>query len=342
MQDFVISRAKGITRDVLYVSAIRDGADISNPMTRVYQYSSGHWDEFDVNVATQWIARYRRPDGGKIAVYMSPDGYLFSPEPSFKREVIVNSISLPASKKLGRLSFLKQIDCFLVACGDGGQNYRQTDNGSWSPIDIGLFDDAVDPNWVFENRPSFSTFEEEDIYWAKHPEEKAEEDRRIQVALSQEMFVCIDGPSIDQLYMCGKSGKIRFHDGSSTQSLAVPSSFFLNSIAVENPQSIWICGRSGALVRGNAREGFMKLNIEGQANFNSVVCFQEKVYLTSYAHPSGLFIYDGRLRKVQGRPTSKLDDVHTVDAVDDVLWIVGLRSITRFDGSSFEPIPLPW
>ncbi|KQT92675.1 hypothetical protein ASG60_21255 [Methylobacterium sp. Leaf469] len=342
MPKFELTRARAITADVLYVAALPRKADANVPFTRVCQFYQGKWDRADVDVATQRICLYHRPEGGRIAVYMSPEGQLFSPEPSFRGSRIVNS-ALATSKKLGRLADLRQVGKYLVACGDGGQTYRQRDDGGWVPLDLGVFDDRVDSTWAFAIRaPNVKTFAEEEVYFDNHPTEKAELDRRVKSYMANLMLHAIHGLSVDELYFCGKDGAVYFWNGHSSGKITVPTSSFLGDILVEDAETVWICGRDGTLLRGSAKRGFTAIPCDGSPQFSTITSFKGAIFLSSYAQPRGAFVYDGqRIRQVSSGLRQELDDVHTVDGVTDALWAVGSNAIARFDGATWEQIPLP-
>ncbi|KMO10487.1 hypothetical protein SQ03_30095, partial [Methylobacterium platani JCM 14648] len=63
----------------------------------------------------------------------------------------------------------------------------------------------------------------------------------------------------------------------------MPTAAFLNDILVDDADTVWICGREGTLLRGNARQGFTLVSCEGQPDFNTVTRFRDKIYLSSYA-----------------------------------------------------------
>ena len=175
---FELTRARAFSRDVLYAAGMPEEAEAQQSFTRIYQLYQGSWDHADVKISTQRIVAYRRPEGGRIAVYMSHEGVLFSPEASFKGGKIVDE-SKYKGKRLGRLSDLRQIGGYLIACGEGGQTYRQDSDGTWVPIALDFFDDQVDSNWAFAIQAEGNTGAEKAAYWAAHPDLKAERDRRI-------------------------------------------------------------------------------------------------------------------------------------------------------------------
>ncbi|MEN3233676.1 MULTISPECIES: hypothetical protein [Methylobacterium] len=215
------------------------------------------------------------------------------------------------------------------------------ENGLWVPLDLSLFDDYVDPNWAFAIKGEGATFAELDAYWEAHPDEKAESDRRLALFTRGLTLMSIDGSSVNDVYMCGQDGAVYHWDGTRSQKIPVPTAAFLNDILVDDTDTVWICGREGTLLRGNARRGFTLVPCEGQPDFNTVTRFRDKIYLSSYAGPRGVFVCDGRVRQLTTGPSAVFKDINTVDGVADALWAFGLTSVARFDGTKWERIKLP-
>ena len=341
MYNLVMTRARAITTEVLYTAGIDDNADATEPLTRAYQYFHGKWEYREYLYATQEIALYHRPEGGRIAVYMSPTGDLFSPELSFRSGPIIDE-SLRAEKKLGRLSDLRQVGCRFLACGDGGQTYRLGDDGRWTTLDLSLFDQKVDSNWVSEMRAHGSTGREEEEFWRKHPDRKVEFKRRLRLEMANLSLRAIDGTAETSVYICGTKACLYFWNGENSEKIVVPTEAYLFAILAEDEETIWVCGRDGTLLRGNAKAGFSLIPCTGEPNFSTITRFMGKIYMSSYASPRGLFVYDGHsIGQVLTGLSPELDDVHTVDAVEGALWVVGSRSVVRFDGTRWERIEMP-
>ncbi|WP_156467544.1 hypothetical protein [Methylobacterium sp. Leaf102] len=111
---------------------------------------------------------------------------------------------------------------------------------------------------------------------------------------------------------------------------------------IENDDDVLVCGRDGTLLRGSAAIGFHAVPCETDAMFSKMVKFSGKIYLSSYATPRGVFVYDGTsVRRVYSGLQPELEDVHTVDAGDDALWAIGSRDMARFDGKTWERIQVP-
>lgn len=161
----------------------------------------------------------------------------------------------------------------------------------------------------------------------------------------------INGASEADIYACGSypgpsglEGYIFHFDGRKWTPLKTPIVGYLNAIYVENADRIWMCGHNGALLLGNARQGFKNLSqVEDNQLFYSITMYKGKVYLGSNL---GLFSYDPnaahpRIAEVSTGLTPELQDTGAVDAVDGVLWSMGAKDIARFDGKKWQRIHHP-
>ena len=196
----------------------------------------------------------------------------------------------------------------LYACGDGGQVYRRRGRGDWLHLDSRFLQPANTP---FEDKL---------------------------------MMVQIDGPSEDEIYICGYNGKMLFYDGTSARRIDLGTDAHLVDILVEDERSIWICGSKGVLLRGNHRDGFAPVpGVTGQSLFNSMALFDDKLYLAaSTGRPSGLFVYDyGFLRPVSTGLGPEIENPHTLTTRDGIMWAVSMKDMIRFDGTRWERIDFP-
>jgi hypothetical protein len=153
----------------------------------------------------------------------------------------------------------------------------------------------------------------------------------------------VDGPSEDEIYVCGAHGTILVWDGSSFETLPPMTEATYVDIFVESADRIWISGRKGTLVRGNRRDGFNPVAVTArQQLFSKMTWYDGKLYLASGANPRGLFAYHrARIDQVWSGLTPDILDAHTVDSMDGVLWVVGSKDILRFDGKRWERIDHP-
>jgi hypothetical protein len=205
------------------------------------------------------------------------------------------------------MNSMREVGGHLFACGDGGQIYRRQDDGTWTCLDTSLLQPPQVP------------------------------------ATDRDMFHRIGGPSATEVYIVGRFGKILYWDGSAVRRISSQTNVMLNDILVEDRDRIWICGREGTLLRGNARDGFAQVpGSGGQQTFATMTMFQDKLYLASSAKPRALYVYRGNgFDRVTTGLDPDLVDIHTVDSGYGALWTVGSKDILRFDGKSWERIDFP-
>ena len=104
------------------------------------------------------------------------------------------------------------------------------------------------------------------------------------------------------------------------------------------PDTVWVCGRNGTLLKGNERQGFMDLSrIEDNETFLSIARYGDHIYL---GHDDGVSVYDGhKIVSVSTGLKPVLRDGHLVEATDGVVWSFGYSDIARFDGVTWKRYP---
>lgn len=213
----------------------------------------------------------------------------------------------------GYMNAIRQIGAHLYACGGAGQVYKRIGPNNWIHMDAGILQPADVADRFLPS--DINGLTENDIY------------------------LCGSFPS-----PAGLEGRLYHFDGAVWSKVEIPECGYLNAIHVESPKRVWLCGQNGALLLGNSREGFKELSrVEDNQLFYSIAQLNDRIYLGSNM---GLFEYDSRhpkdgIRKVTTHLKPDLQDSHTVDAVDGVLWSVGQKDIARFDGTRWERIHHP-
>jgi hypothetical protein len=208
---------------------------------------------------------------------------------------------------------LRQIGAHLYACGASGQVYRREGKNCWKHMDEGIL--QAPGNAVF---------------WMPHD---------------------INGPHESAIYLAGSifaKGMppfLSFWNGKVWKNLTLPEvAESITRIFVESETRIWLCGHHGALLLGNARDGFRRLSIVKDSQlFTSITMFDGKVYLGSNRGP---FFYDPARHDAGIRPVTtslspELTDINYVDAKDGVLWMIGSKDLARFDGKHWQRIHAP-
>jgi hypothetical protein len=174
------------------------------------------------------------------------------------------------------------------------------------------------------------------------------------------IFFDVNGTSENAVYLCGVVGPgskpvLCFWDGSTLHELKVHlTEAALTGIYIENPDSVWVCGREGVLLHGSYARGFAPVSLNTQLNlFHMITPYRGKLVMPASVRPGGLYEYDpktgafGKFDPPLPRLRSR-DDPESIDggpffaqAVGDVLWVVASKDIFRFDGTEWERIEHP-
>lgn len=359
----ILTRACAASADSLMLAAIRDTAEIYTPDVRIYQYehggaSGGEWFSEDFSFSTQDIAVVDdasiSPERPRGYAMLSAEGdvYYFS-KPERVEEVIAGAgTTNPGAKFYGKVFDLRQIGARLYVCGAGGQIYERHGHNDW-----GLLTDAVlfDPNAEKARAPAEEADFMSDEWWERV------EQAALNPASRNVFFNDIQGLSEDAIYICGEVGPgskpvLCYLDGQTLHELKVPvAEAALTGIYIENRDSVWVCGREGVILHGSWARGFNPVNAPTRNNlFHGFTPYRGKLVMPASVRPGGLYELDpaagefGRFRPAlppltQAAPGS--DEPKTgpffAQAFGDVLWVVGLRDIFRFDGVEWERIKNP-
>jgi len=245
-------------------------------------------------------------------------------------KIVGAGIDSEGSAGYGRLSALRQIGHSLFACGAGGQVYVRRPRAGWGLLSRALLTDKNMASDYLKQVPSYGDFADKrdwENWISSHP-------------LPKEIHLHdVNGHDENNIYFVGEGGFIGFWNGEQLVPLASVANHALTRILVEDERTVWICGRNGLLLRGNRHDGFAQISAAGSQAFLSMARYHGELYVASHANPSQLFVLDrsgGGIKPVLGAP--EIDGLHTLAAVDDVLWAAGVTDIVRFDGHVWDYI----
>lgn len=214
----------------------------------------------------------------------------------------------------GALSHLREIGTALFACGQRGQVYRRFGDNDWRHVDQGLLlepvTDTSDLNAFLDN------------------------------LLDGPNLNCIDGFHEEDLYVVGDSGGAWHYDGKAWRQLKLATDEHLQWVRCYGTNEVWICGYNGALLKGNARDGFINVSaVEDNSTYWCLAKFEDRIYLSTEA---GLEVFDGQhIRAVSTGLKPELQDGWRVDVADGRLWTFGPKDMAWFDGQTWTRIQDP-
>jgi len=345
------TRAKIRSKDVIVVNAVLETSDIYAPDCRIYRYEHNveagkKWLYDDFNFHMQAITLYKNPEidpHNDYLVYMSSEGDVYHAwwKGNFREKIWGAGTWADDAKGYGRVLDIMAIDGKLFAIGNGGQIYIQKKRDNWQILVEYLLYNPKSYRDLTKEAPD--TTDPNFLEWLIKFQK--EEPRNI-------TFNAIKGLSEAEIYICGEEGPgtkpiLCYWDGSTLHELKVHlEEAALTGIYIENPDSVWICGREGVLLHGSFARGFTPLNVRSQLNlFHMITPYRGKLVLPASVRPGGLYELNPQTHELKhfspGLPKLRGESIFYAEAVDDVLWVVGQKDIFRFDGNEWERIEHP-
>jgi hypothetical protein len=327
---FTFTRASSISSSELYLAASPDGDDTGYPFTRIARFGAGGWTFADLDF---WVVDLTLGGDGESLLGLGERGAVFRWQGDGSAQIL-SAISVESTprNRLGYVLAIQKIGRNYFVVGDGGQNYTSGDLIIWSPFDISIFDGPA------EAEPNIFDLEIEQYMK--------------QLAANTSLTLnSIVGSSESDIYACGGKGNIergllhldRARFTSLFRPAADPEEYTssLSKLLVESTDRIWACGQQGALMVGNARDGFV--DDPAAAGYDTI--FYDMAMFDGKLHIAGLqdiYRHDGNVLTPLRIGVERKDrGAHTIESVDGVLWAVSPKDILRYDGSVWERIPYP-
>lgn len=300
-----------VEHDYIYVASYADALDPDEThFSRMFTYvgripGNDKWYHHDLetSVVSVCVKKASAHDGRRLcALSKNGEVELFS---NIDGSSIIEQIDGAGliNGTRGYLQEIREIGQSLVACGVNNQVYRRQANGTWALLNgSGL-----------ELRTQL-----EDIT----------------------MLNSIDGTSESDIYTCGLQGQLYHFDGRKWTRLVLRTDENLNCVRCVSTKEVWVCGKNGTLLVGNAVDGFKDVSsIDDNQAFWSLTKFKGIVYVSSL--DAGLFAYDGKsISEVDTGFASGLW-VYELDSVPETLWSFSPKEIASFDGLAWKRVHHP-
>ena len=341
-----ITRAFAISETDIMLSVISTEWDAYEPQSIIIQCNydkTTSWKKGGLGFHTQTITSFtpdtNSPDFSYYIV-MSSNGeiYHYHPDKPFKEYIFGAGDSYDGSKDIGRLMNIRQIGDKLYACGSAGQLYVRHGRDDWQPLTKALLWSKEEHNRTLNAGPKDRNTKEYREWRKKLSQQQKKKNPRVRL-------IDINGPSEDEIYICGDRGQLYLWNGKEIEDLEIGFDRILNTIHVASDADIWVCGISGQILRGNEEEGFDDVSTHEESHLlSSITTYDGKHFFASQTDPFGLYEYDENAEELKHvRPDIKpgLRSIHTVQAVGDVLWVVGTQDILRLKNGIWERVEHP-
>ncbi|MDA8446989.1 hypothetical protein [Paracidovorax valerianellae] len=308
------SHCAAIESDYYMIAAKPDALDAEEEFTRIFYFdaqAASAWRHTDLpSFTVADLCVVGQAFGQRRYAVLSNEGDVVYYWPGDQLAEKIEGAGLQAGEPVfGYLNALREIDGMLYACGGGGQIYRR-DGSGWIDIAGAL----------------------------RQPAPVLSANLALQSPELGDDIADIDGYAADDLYAAGGQG-LYHYDGHQWTACEVSTDEILMAVLCAPDGVVWACGFNGAVMRGNATEGFQDVShYDDNMILTNLAFFSGQLYLSSN---QGLFRLDpdrtkARLEKVNGLP--ECDDLSVAGGV---LLCVGPKNIHRLDAGAWEELMHP-
>ena len=324
--------------------------EYDDPFTAILLHDgafSQPWTRIDVSREIVDIIHH---SGRYIALSNEGDIYFIIDEAAEHEKIPGAGVLSEDAPGRGAMFGLCCVGASLIAVGDGAQAYRRVKADQW--MDLGtssiLQEDGFDP-------PAFGSVAgaaEHDIYATAslRPQDRASSSEKAKSSDDWDDWLKDDAGAAP--YSRVPEGRLFHWNGEEWRVVARPpdGSFYpvpaeLRDVFVETSQRVWAVGGGGAILLGNAQDGFRDVSFHGDTEtLLSVTRFRDEIIVAS---DYSLHRFDGhRLTPLKPKIDPKVNrGVPTplkVQAVNDVMFYFDYKhGVMRWDGETWESILIP-
>ena len=321
----------------VFASSVHDGLhdfyDPADPYSLFYKYSRGQWRCVELSARLTSITRYRAAGWTKDGIAIldeAGDIWMLGDDASQTK------VDHPDARLLDGIHIL---DGGFLVTGHGGQVYRQ-ERDRWVHDDEGMYE-TIAP----VPRPR------------KFYKGQDREPGRFSCSLVART------PGHGDLYAAGSAYVSRPSlfwrpPGQAWQWLDLTSrhpeldEIRLTGIFAQTSEEVWISTDHGVLFKGNGRTGFEVACRGARDADGELLRFTRPRLFAGQLYVGGTAVCrvlpNGSVERVAGPPRTEGQNggtnrtiEGTLDTVDGVLWAIGDKGLSRFDGTKWEVFPMP-
>ena len=344
-----LSRTFALSKENIFFAGVFDEWESYFPATRMFSFrehrKEGPWGHLDFLFHTARMCTYHFADKTYLII-LSSEGTVYF-------HCMSNQTIKPYTEQIpeaglnnggnGRMLSVRQIGKKLYACGNNGQIYIRDSKDNWQMLTKDLLWDSDAYLKADEEAEKNMPDEEEDEEAYDAWEDAFFEYQRKNNP--RYMLHDINGPTEDEIYICGEDGALFMWNGETLENLELDIEGALTKIHVADNGIVWICGRKGLLLSGNEEQGFDDhSDADNKQLFTAVTTYQGRVILASHVSPTRLFEFNPTTEEftsITPDIEGPLETLYHVQAIDDVLWVVGSKDILRLQNDKWERINHP-
>lgn len=287
-------------KDLFFIaSQIDELLEDDTSHTKMLQWSVGDWGHFMLDWPVVALNGAIEPSFLKL-FSMSPNGNIHIATDTGSWEHVEEHIdeSIEGPERRGFLRSMRMIGKNLYVTGMQRQVYQRIDEAKWQRMDQGIL------------IPHGS-----DIITG---------------------FNSIDGFNEQDIYAVGFGGEIWHYNGRVWQQLDSPSNLIFSNVKCVPPETVYICGQIGTLLRGRGNQWEIIEHEVTTGGFFGLEWFQNKLYVAS---SDNIFILeDDSLKPVETLKEKELFTSGHLHSNDSILLSVGSKHLVYTDGKSWTEI----
>lgn len=151
-------------------------------------------------------------------------------------------------------------------------------------------------------------------------------------------FKSIDGTSSTDIYAVGWKGEIFHYDGKDWKQCSSPTNINLNAVKCVDPNTVYICGRNGILLKGSMDAWSVYAAEDFEEDLWGLDVFDGKPYI---AYRNGIAMFDGNSIIPVDTKLKPEPDSGVLQSNGDELWSFGNNDLCYFNGESWERVICP-
>ncbi|MEA9822354.1 hypothetical protein VDF98_03725 [Xanthomonas campestris pv. raphani] len=310
------SHCIAIESDYYMIASKPDALDASEEFTRLFYFDAqapNTWRHTDTPyfTAVDMCVVHRALGSQRRYAVLSRQGQVlyYWPGDQLAEKIEGAGLAEPGGPVYGYLNALKEIDGSLYVCGGGGQIYRRNGRG-WSDMAGTL----------------------------RKPAPLLKADLALHSPIVGDDLSDIDGYRADDLYVAGGQG-IYHYGGHDWIACETSTDETLMAVMCMPGGVVWACGFNGAVMRGNAAEGFRDVShYDDNMLLTNMAFFGRHLYFSSN---QGLFRLDPQAPKSRLEKINMVPECEDVSVVGDVLLCVGPKSIHILQSGDWRELVHP-
>ncbi len=281
------------------------------------------------------------------AVSNEGDVYLTRPGGLLTERIVGAGVDSPDASGLGSSHDITMVDGRLYVCGSTSQVYRRDGPGRWTRMTTAGLE--PEPGFAKVDVRRMVGMSADRIHLLGSAVLSRRQLTPADIAEMGEAGKCGDTKRVLEIINSTKDAGVDYTDqgrayiggDAGWTGVPLPERHVLNDVFIETPDTAWMVGYGGTILRGSSAAGFAQVGFRGDTETILSFARYRDRYVAASDH--ALHWFSGHnLSLFRPLPAAGALSCLKVLAVDDVLYYFDYkRNVFRFDGQSWEEILIP-